>query len=122
MEGPLLKSWNEQGRVATGEFPTVGNLGRMWLRSMTAIIMSDVQRAILDTIRAKTGKMPDLEQTWWEMEVDSLTMAEITLELESRLQIYFDDRVLDTENVSDLVDLVQEMKPECSSSPDSNPG
>lgn len=84
--------------------------------------MSDVQRVILDAIQAKTGKTPDLEQTWWEMEVDSLTMAEITHELESKFQLHFDDRVLDTENVNDLIDLVQEMKSECTSTPDSSSG
>jgi acyl carrier protein len=87
-----------------------------------ASIMSDVQRAILDTIQSKTGISAGLDQTWWEMEVDSLTMAEITHELESRFQIRFDDRVLDTENVNDLIDLVHEMKPECTSAPDRNPG
>jgi acyl carrier protein len=72
--------------------------------------MSDVERAILDSIEAKTGKVPSLEQTWWEMELDSLTMAELTLELESRFQIHLDDRVLDTENVHDLVELVHEIR------------
>jgi acyl carrier protein len=84
--------------------------------------MSDVQRAILDTIQSKTGIEPGVDQSWWELEVDSLTMAEITHELESRFQIRFDDRVLDTENVNDLIELVHEMKPEYSSAPDRNPG
>jgi acyl carrier protein len=84
--------------------------------------MSDVQRAILDTIQAKTGKIPSLEQTWWEMEVDSLTMAEITHDLEARFQIHFDDRVLDTENVDDLVELVQAMQaPRAALEPRGNP-
>jgi acyl carrier protein len=73
-------------------------------------MMNDVQRKVLDTIQAKTGRIPSLEQTWWEMEVDSLTMAEITQELESLFEIHFDDRVLDTENVDDLVQLVDEIR------------
>jgi hypothetical protein len=72
--------------------------------------MSDVQRAILDSIQAKTGKVPGVHQSWWEMELDSLSMAELTLELESRFQIHLDDRVLDTENVHDLVELVHAIR------------
>lgn len=68
--------------------------------------MSHVHDELRDLIEAKTGVRPRNEDTLDIMKIDSLAMAELTVEIEKAFGIRIDDDVLEVDNFQGLGDYV----------------
>ncbi len=72
--------------------------------------MDDMRQMIADLIAAKTGKRPRNDQSWWELDIDSIAMAEMVHELEQRLSLRLNERVFETENIDELAALIEQLR------------
>ena len=72
--------------------------------------MSQVHNDLIELIEAKTGYRPQLGDTLDAMKIDSLAMAELTVEIEKTFGIRIDEDVLD---VGDFQGLVQYIERKC---------
>lgn len=78
--------------------------------SSGANAVDEIQSVIVDAIRAKVGGQPKLEDSLGVLDIDSLAMAEITLEIEQKLQLRLDESVLEARTVGELIELVRRRK------------
>ena len=69
--------------------------------------MSRIQNELLKLIEAKTGVLPQLDDTLDVMKIDSLAMAELTVEIEKAFGIRIDEDVLEVHNVQGLVNYIE---------------
>ena len=69
--------------------------------------VDEVQNVIVNAIRAMVGGQPQLDDSLALLDLDSLAMAEVTLEIEQRLQLRLDESVLEARTVGELCDLVR---------------
>jgi acyl carrier protein len=70
--------------------------------------MKTIERQILNTLGQSFGREPELDEPLSALGIDSLGMAELTVELEKQFGIHVDEYVLDVETARDLVDYVEE--------------
>jgi len=66
--------------------------------------MSDVQETLAELICLKTGRRPNGDDSLETLEIDSLAMAELTLELEQAFDVRVGEDVLDVHTVHDLTE------------------
>lgn len=75
--------------------------------------MSQVQDYLVTLIHEKTGVRPRLSDTLDVMKIDSLAMAELTVEIEKEFGIRIDEEVLEVQNFQELVDYVERKASQC---------
>ena len=66
--------------------------------------MSDVMETLADLICRKTGRLPHCDDSLETLEIDSLAMAELTVELEQAFDVRVGEDVLDVHTVQDLTE------------------
>ncbi len=65
--------------------------------------MDEVESVVVAAIAAKIDRQPRLSDDLARVGIDSLSMAEIALEIEQRLGVRLDEGILDQQTVGDLV-------------------
>ncbi len=69
--------------------------------------MKQIEDKLFGLIEAKTGTRPRLDDTMDVMKIDSLAMAELTVEIEKAFDIHIDDEVLDVDDAQGLVEYIK---------------
>ena len=69
--------------------------------------MSQIHSELTKLIQAKTSVIPQLNDTLDVMMIDSLAMAELTVDIEKTFDIRIDDDVLDVQNFQGLVSYIE---------------
>ena len=69
--------------------------------------MSQIHSELTKLIQAKTSVIPQLNDTLDVMMIDSLAMAELTVDIEKAFDIRIDDDVLDVQNFQGLVSYIE---------------
>ncbi len=70
--------------------------------------MESIEEQLLKNFTAKFGSRPKLSDELVYIGVDSVGMAELTLDIEKQFNISVDDSIVHTETVQDLADYVRE--------------
>ena len=70
--------------------------------------METIESVLLAQLAEKFGGEPQLSDSLVLVGVDSVGMAELTLDIEKNFNISVDDRVLSVDTVQDLVDYIRE--------------
>ncbi len=68
--------------------------------------MDQIHKKLAELLRIKTGVQPTGEQPLAALHIDSLAMAEITLEVEGTFGIKIDEDILDVVTVNDLAEYI----------------
>ena len=76
-----------------------------------------IERVILDLLRAKLGGQPRREDTLGLLNVDSVALAELSLEIEETLHVRMDEGVLEAVTVGEMIDYVAELHSRQQASP-----
>jgi acyl carrier protein len=69
--------------------------------------MSQIQTMVLELIRGKTGVCPQSDDTFDSLKIDSLAMAELTVEIEKAFAIRVDEDIMDVVSIEDLVAYIE---------------
>ena len=69
--------------------------------------MSQIHNELTKLIESKTGVVPQLDDTLDIMMIDSLAMAELTVDIEKAFDIRIDDDVLDVQSFRGLVSYIE---------------
>jgi acyl carrier protein len=69
-----------------------------------------VEQVILDLLRAKLGGQPRREDALGLLNVDSVALAELSLEIEQALHVRMDEGVLEAVTVGEMIDYVAELR------------
>lgn len=69
--------------------------------------MSQIQTMVLDLIRSKTGVQPHGDDTFDSLKIDSLAMAELTVEIEKTFSIRVDEDIMDVASIQELVAYIE---------------
>ena len=69
--------------------------------------MSEIQTRVFELIRCKTGIRPRFDDTFDTLKIDSLAMAELTVEIEKTFAIRVDEDIMDVVSIQDLVDYIE---------------
>lgn len=72
--------------------------------------MDDVRQTIAELIVTKTGKRPRTDESWWDLDIDSIAMAEIVHELEQHIGLRLNEQVFETENIDELAELIDQLR------------
>jgi acyl carrier protein len=80
--------------------------------------MDEIRDTLAELLRTKTGQSPSGDDSLAALKIDSLAMAEITMEIERAFDIKVDEEILDVVTVNDLVTYVYErmqskLRPSC---------
>ncbi len=75
--------------------------------------MHKVQQQLVELIHSKTGIVPELDDTFASLKIDSLGLAELTVEIERAFNIRVGEDVLDVETMRELIAYICE-KIDCS--------
>lgn len=70
--------------------------------------MESIEEQLLKNFTEKFGSRPELSDALAYIGVDSVGMAELTLDIESQFDIRVDDSIVHTETVQDLADYIRE--------------
>ncbi len=70
--------------------------------------MESIEEQLLKNFTEKFGSRPELTDELSYIGVDSIGMAELTIEIESQFHIRVDDSIVHTETVQDLADYIRE--------------
>lgn len=70
--------------------------------------MESIEEQLLKNFTDKFGSRPELSDGLAYIGVDSVGMAELTLEIEEQFDIRVDDGIVHTETVQELADYVRE--------------
>lgn len=70
--------------------------------------MESIEEQLLKNFTDKFGSRPELSDSLAYIGVDSVGMAELTLDIERQFAIRVDDSIVHTETVQDLADYVRE--------------
>lgn len=70
--------------------------------------MDTIENELVRQLREKFGGDPKLNDTLMLIGVDSVGMAELTLEIEKQFNVRVDDSILDAETVQDLADYIRQ--------------
>lgn len=71
---------------------------------------AQIERLILDILRQKTGLPVQRADSLGLIELDSLALAEVSLEIEKSVGLRLDEGVLEAQTVGDIVDYVTDRK------------
>lgn len=69
--------------------------------------MQNVRLELAELIRMKTGVMPHAGDSFASLKIDSLSMAELTVEVERAFGIRVEEDVLDVETVAELAEYIE---------------
>lgn len=69
--------------------------------------MTSVTSTLLDLVQKKTGTRPQPDDTFAAIQIDSLAMAELTVEIEKTFNIRIGEDVMDCTNLTDLVAYIE---------------
>jgi acyl carrier protein len=69
--------------------------------------VDDLELMVLDQLEEKFGERPQLSDSLAVLGVDSVGMAELTVEIEKKFAIRVDDGVLSVDTVQNLVDYIR---------------
>ncbi len=69
--------------------------------------MEQVREKLAELIRVKTGIWPRADDSLASLKIDSLSMAELTVEVEKAFGIRVEEDVLDVETVGELVNYIE---------------
>lgn len=69
--------------------------------------MDVLEQTLLDQLEEKFGVRPQLSDSLALLGVDSIGMAELTVDIEKQFGIRVDDEVLSVETVQNLVDYIR---------------
>ncbi|MHB0959167.1 MAG: acyl carrier protein [Pirellulaceae bacterium] len=69
--------------------------------------MSPVENQLYDLMQRKTGVRPNATDSFEVLQIDSLAMAELTVEIEKAFGIRLDDDVMDLSDMAELVAYIQ---------------
>jgi len=72
--------------------------------------MDDIEATILSSIETHTEMRPKLTDELALLNFDSLAMAETAHDIEQKLRIRLDDRLLDQRTVGELVQYVRQLR------------
>lgn len=72
--------------------------------------MDDIEAIILSSIETHTEMRPKLTDELALLNFDSLAMAETAHDIEQKLHIRLDDRLLDQRTVAELIDYVRQLR------------
>lgn len=72
--------------------------------------MEDIRQQVLGLVRKKTGKSVAPSDTFADLQLDSLAMAELAYEIEQALGIRTDEEVLDCNTVEEFIDYAIRLK------------
>jgi acyl carrier protein len=72
--------------------------------------MEEFRQQVLDLLSAKTGRPVSASDSFVELQVDSVAMAELAYEVEQLLGIRADEGVLDCETVDQLIVYAWQLK------------
>ena len=68
---------------------------------------SQIQIKLLELIHTKTGVLPQIDDTFDALKIDSLGMAELTAEIEKAFGIRIGEDIMRVENIQELVTYVE---------------
>lgn len=71
--------------------------------------MDPIQERLFDLLQEKTGRRPSLSDSFADLGIDSLTMAELLCELETRFGVRTDESVLDLADISELCAYISDL-------------
>jgi acyl carrier protein len=77
--------------------------------------MEEVESVVLSALAAKTGRRPTLSDDLARISIDSLSMAEVALEIEQQLHVKLNEGILDQPTVGDLINHVAALRRQQSS-------
>ena len=69
--------------------------------------MQEIRRRLAELIRTKTGVMPRSDDPLASLRIDSLSMAELTVEVERAFGIRVEEDILDVETVAELAEYIE---------------
>jgi acyl carrier protein len=69
-----------------------------------------IEAELIEQLKEKFGGQPKLDDTLLLIGVDSVGMAELTLEIEKQFHVRVDDAILDVETVQELADYVRQLQ------------
>jgi len=69
--------------------------------------MTSVTSTLLDLVHKKTGTRPQPDDTFAAIQIDSLAMAELTVEIEKTFNIRIGEDVMDCTNLTDLAAYIE---------------
>lgn len=70
--------------------------------------MDTIENELVRQLREKFGGNPKLNDSLMLIGVDSVGMAELTLEIEKQFNVRVDDSILDVETVQELADYIRQ--------------
>jgi acyl carrier protein len=71
-------------------------------------MMDEIRDQLAELLRTKTGESPAGDDPLAALKIDSLAMAELTVEIERTFDIKVDEAILDVVTVNDMVAYVYE--------------
>jgi acyl carrier protein len=71
---------------------------------------ASTEALVCELLRRKFGGDPKLSDRLVELEIDSLGMAELAIELEKKFQVRIDDSILDARTVGELARGIDRLK------------
>jgi acyl carrier protein len=72
--------------------------------------MHEIETQLQDIIQAKMRRRPSVDESFAELDIDSLAMAEIVFEIESTFDVRTDDEVLDISNIQELAAYIDRLR------------
>ena len=69
--------------------------------------MIPMQNELLDLIQKKTGIRPQLDDSFETLQIDSLGMAELTVEIEKAFGIRIHEDIMDVTNIAELITYIE---------------
>lgn len=75
--------------------------------------MVSVEHTLLDLIQAKTGVRPQRADTFESLPIDSLAMAELTVEIENAFGIRVGEDVMDVTSIAELIAYIERQMAAC---------
>jgi acyl carrier protein len=69
-------------------------------------VITDVQETVAQLIQRKTGREPQNGDSLATLEIDSLAMAELTVELEQTFGVRVEEDILDVQTLQELSEYV----------------
>ena len=73
--------------------------------------MNVIENALLDLVQRKTGVRPQLTDSFEMLQIDSLGMAELTVEIERAFGIRVRDDVMEVTNIAELIAYIENRLP-----------
>jgi len=70
---------------------------------------SDVRQFVLDLVREKAGMEPQPHQPLGFSGIDSVTLAEVSYEIEQRYKISIGEEAFELETLNELIDYVSQL-------------